>query len=336
MAIDRIGNFILKTAPFNPYLVKYFNTVQDELKSIFANPPYNIPESQLNDLVYDFFTNQYRNLTQIQTIIESSFASKLSEKNCALKLIDSQFKKFYLNFNTKYDFNSKIKTFEEYINENTNDGFNAFLVFLNILSNLNLNFNIKNKNYLNTDNFSLFFYTNTVPDNNLFKYELSIKNSLINTSKIFNEIYSNKNLAVFFAIENYILKFGFYDVDNHQYYQTGNCTINNNLLKKFIKFNCTQNIYNIIENIKLSNLKLLHIIKNDLNQLLNSDSAFIINDNLIVKTVKTSSFTNPNDTTYTQYLNFFINWCNGFKWCLSVNPYIDIQNDTIKFYIKLK
>jgi hypothetical protein len=340
------SEFVNKISILDPILAYYFNGVQNAMKIILINEPYNIPENIIEDFINLFFINKYRDGLGIKNIVADSFQKEDDYETCAKNLLDRYYKKFYVNFYSNV--NSKLpreiavennkSKYIQFLNENKieHDGENGFILFMKILDKLNIKFIIpKNKRYLNTGTYNLFFYTSIIPHYMLLIDELELRKSLTTTHNIFLSVQNTSELSIYFSIRNYSLEYGFYDMDNNKIFTSGSFKTNSSFIKKLADFNSTVNIFSLINSLNLSNLNFLSKIRNIFKDFLKDKPIIILNDKILYKSFNISDFKNPN-TTYEQFLTYFGNWILKKNLNSKVNYSVELDNQIVKFYIKIK
>lgn len=340
------SEFVNKVSITDPIMIYYFNGVQNAMKSLLINPPYNISENGINDFVNLFFVNKYRDAIGIKDILSDSFKKEDEYETCAQKLLDNFYKKFYANYYSNVDsklpneiaIERKYINYDTFINENKveYDGENGFIILMKILDKLNIKYIIpKNKRYLNTGSYNLFFYSSLIPHYTLLLDELELKQSLKITHNIFHSIQNTPELSLYFSVKNFVFEYGFYSIDTNKIFTTGKFKINTPFLRKLINYDSTVNISSILNHTNLNNLTYLSKIREEFKDFLKEKPIIIINDKIIYKTFTTSDFKNP-ATTYEQFLTYFGNWILKKRFYDKVHYSVELDNKTIKFYIKIK
>lgn len=329
---------------FDPMYQYYFDGVQNELKIIITGEPYNISQDEVDNFNDEFFTNGYNNFADIKDTIEEYCVSKKTTADCAKILLDKYFKKFMNNFYTvdktsdiELQMERNIVLFSTLLKENKMlfDGERAFVILLKILSEFDIKFiKPKDKLYMNTGNYNLFFNTFNITDYTLLIGELKDKESLITT---YNAISSNNNipnLAFYFSVESFVLKYGLYINHEHKLIQTGQFKTTSKFLKT-LSMNSTMSIYGILQTINLNNLTFLGKVRTEFKTFLKEKPVYISNNKIIYKKFEYKDFTNPN-TPHFQFLTALENWILKYNWNYRVDFYVDTNQKEIVFYIKLK
>ena len=137
-------------------------------------------------------------------------------------------------------------------NENNNSGKYSFEIFLDVLDNYKLLFS--NYNYLNTEDYSVFFQTEKIDSNVLDEFKLKKSFSIPNDIKT--------KIQFFIGILNNELSYGFVVENNKQ--SLGKFIITQVFFKQIFKNKCLNKIQDKFVNIKLQNLTILNLIKEDL------------------------------------------------------------------------
>ena len=344
---DINGSLYRSNSTIDPLLEYYFNKVQDTMKEIITREPYNIDESETNNFVNIFFLNKYVYSADIRDIIKDSFQREHDYDICTTRLLDAYFKKVYNNFyltpkqgnNTIIPERKTYKTYEQFINESvvSNDGENGFSILLQVMSDTNIKFlSAPDKRYLNTGDNNLFFYSTNIINYAELLSELEDRKSLSATFNTFKSIYNTAGLCIFFAVKDYILTYGLYDISENKVIPTGKFKISTTYLKRITSFDSTNAISSILSNNNLYNLVLLGKIRIDIKEFISkSKVSTIINDKIIIKKYLVTDFKNT-ATTHEQYLSFFANWVLKKRWNDKVHYYVELDGDEVNFYIKIK
>jgi len=329
---------------FDPMYQYYFDGVQNELKYIIMGEPYNIPKDEINDFNDAFFLNKYNDVQGIKDIVEKCCVATKPYDECVNILLDKYYKKFKNNFYTVDQINDveleterKIILFSTLLKENKVlfDGERAFVILLRILSEFSINFiKQKDKLYLNTGDYNLFFHTININNYILLNEELKDKESLIIT---YNTLISNNNisnLSLYFSIESFILKYGFYVNHDHKLIQTGQFKVTTKFLKS-LNMNSIIPIYSVLQTINLNNLTFLCKVRKEFKLFLKEKPVYIINNKICYKKFDYEDFINPN-LPHFQFLTTLENWILKYNWNYRVDYSVDINQKEIVFYIKLK
>lgn len=223
-----------------------------------------------------------------------------------------------------------IKKFNE-IEKNNFSGKYGFFMFLDIIDELKNSF--ISENYLNTENFNLFFTTDKINDKNKLTNLLEYKKSLNNGYNILIHI-RNLRLSFYFGIKNFVLEYGFHDDLKRSIYKIGEFKIISNFFKSLNSYKSISLIINILKEITLKDLELLQNIKLDFKYLIEQNFSNIeIFDNRIIKVINNNELKKYNIKNINDY---FDSWCLNYKWYYSVYNYIDIDELNTTFYLKIK
>jgi hypothetical protein len=143
----------------------------------------------------------------------------------------------------------KIKI-EDYLS-----GKESFRNFLFIINKLDLRF--LKKNYLNTHDFYFFFYTDSIPNNNILLDELSLKESLKASYLTLKQI-KHKLLSFYISIKEDTFEYGLYDVSKKIIYKTGKFKLDPSYFKGLPRHKCFKNIRDCLRGKNLNIMKFLH------------------------------------------------------------------------------
>lgn len=334
----------------DPLLDYYFERVQRSLKNIIQKPPYNIPEEKVQEFNDLFFTNEYVNKNGINDIVSDCFEKEDEFDVCAKKLLDKFFKQFHANFmsndmelpvETELFSEKNIIKFSQYLNENKKediqlDGKNGFFILLGELGDSDIDFVFKsNIKHYNTNNYTLFFYTENIKDKEDMFSRLEIKTSLEKTYHTLKDNQNIQNIGFYLTVEGFTFKYGLYDITDKKLLNTGKFKGNTKILRKISTYQTANSIKKILSNTNLKNLYQLHNIKDSFKKYLKEKEVTIVNDRIIRKKFEYSDFKNENIPHF-KLQNTLDNWVFKHKWNSKVHPYIDMNEENIIFYIKVK
>lgn len=339
---NKITTMKRNNAIIDPLLAYYFGRVQDAIKAIASQPPYSIGEQDLEPFIRQFMLSGRADKIGIRAIVDQCFAQDIEYAACAQEILDRYYKKFHNNIMAGKGIVSEkttYKTYEQFVNENTTnaDGLYGFNILLDLLGNLSIKFiNTNNKNYLNTGTFNLFFYTTAIQAHLEVLDELNSKKSLTTTANTAKSMPTISGLSFFFGVKDYACTYGFYDTSQNKITVTGNFKIDAGLIRKVAKLESANSLGRILSTINLNTLTLLGKVKQDFKEyLIESKPMQIISDKILVKCFTTSDFKNP-ATTYSDYHAHFSNWLFKHRWNQKVTHAVELDGDSVKFYIYAK
>ena len=225
----------------------------------------------------------------------------------------------------------------EYIKENQLklDGRHGFFMFLKLIDDLKFNF-IKTNHYLNVGKYLYFFTTEHIKNKDKF-YDhfrdcLSIKTTCDTAINL-----KDKRISFYFGIKDNKLEYGFQDDMNRDIYKTGSFEVDDRYVKALKSYKCLVLIVNILKNVNLKNLMLLHEIKSHMKGWYeDKGKVIILNENILKKTISKENLKEELKDV-NALLRKYENWCEKFKWVNKVFYYIDNDDeDNVTFYIKIK
>lgn len=215
------------------------------------------------------------------------------------------------------------------------DGRHGFFMFLKLIDDLKFNF-IKTNHYLNVGKYLYFFTTEHIKNKDKF-YDyfrdcLSIKTTVNTAQKL-----KDKRISFYFGIKDGKLEYGFQDDMNRDIYKTGVFDVDNRYIRSLKSYKSLVLIENILKNVNLSNLILLHEIKAHLKGWYeNEGKVIILNENIVKKTINKEEL-KDDIKDVNNLLRKYEKWCEKFKWVNKVFYYIDSEDDdNVTFYIKIK
>lgn len=321
----------INNSTIDPLMNYYFDKVQEYMKKLLIEEPYSIPQSSVDSTINLFFTHNNINMDDIKDIVNGCFSRNDEFDVCAKSILDKYYSKYRNN-----DYTLKHKIMENNNKKIQYDGLNGFSVFIKIMGALNLKFiYTKQLQHLNTEGYDLFLYTNSIMDYTDFKDEIEDRKSLETTISSFTSIMNTQNLSVYMGLKNFILSYGFYDVDNNTTTKTGECPVNSKVVKSLTSYTSFTNVRQVL-NINLSNLSFLNKIKQDFKEyLIKSKPILVLNDKVMVKKFTVNDFKNP-ATTYEQYLTNFSNWILKLRYNSKINYSVELDGNNVNFYISIK
>jgi len=210
-------------------------------------------------------------------------------------------------------------------------GKESFRIFLYLINKFELRF--LKKNYLNTGNYYYFFYTESIPDNEMLKDELELKESLKAGYLTFKKMKKDRKISFYFGIYNHILEYGFYDLSRKVVYKIGKFEIEDNYFKNLPRHKCFKGIRDRLEEANLKNMELLHKIKEDFKNFMEKGNIKILNEYKIKFFINKNNVDNLNEKKLTQKINKFK---EDYEWGNLVTSFTIIGEKMIHFYLRLK
>lgn len=220
---------------------------------------------------------------------------------------------------------------EKFNTYNNLGGKNAFSIFLKIIDEIGYKFN--SQNYMNVGTYSYFYQTDKIKDKQLlldiFEYKKSIPCAYGTLKKLTSRI------SFYFAIKEYQLEYGFFDIDKEMIYKIGTFTINTQYIKS-LSNKCLYPIKSTLRKVLLKYVILLHKVKPQLNIFKGYDNDIKIVDEFRIRCSYDKNIFNVEDLNYDR-MNSHIN-----RWLIDNNlnktyvGHATISEDKVNFFIKIK
>lgn len=210
-------------------------------------------------------------------------------------------------------------------------GKESFRTFLYLVNKFELRF--LKKNYLNTGSYYYFFYTESIPDNEMLKDELELKDSLNYGYLTFKKMKRNRKISFYFGIYNHIMEYGFYDVSRKVVYKIGKFEIEDDYFENFPRHKCLKGIRDRLEEVNLKNMKILHNIKKDFKIFMKDGKIKILDEYKIKFYVNKKNIDELEEKKLVKKLN---NFKEEYEWGKIVTSFVVIGEKMVHFYLRLK
>jgi hypothetical protein len=216
------------------------------------------------------------------------------------------------------------------------DGKNGFFMFLQNIDELKKTF-IKTNSFLNTGKFLYFFSTDVVKKKEELIESFDDLLSVKNTFKTIVEHRENR-LSFYFGVKGKKLEYGLHNDTKMELYKTGEFEIDNKYLRRIKSYKCLTLIGSILKNSNINNLILLREIKNHMKHLHEDkpSKCLILNELYLKKTIRREYFKEEQFKDENGILNYYEQWCERFVWAKKVFYYVDVDEENVTFYIKIK
>lgn len=227
-----------------------------------------------------------------------------------------------------------IKKFENINNIPNTSGKYTFDIFLKIIDELEISF--RSQEYYNNSDVIYLFTSEIINNIDELIDILRYKKSLSYFYNIIKKI-KNKRLSFYFSVKNFNLCYGVYDDIDKKEYCIGNFKIQTKDLKKYSNKKCLKPLKNILNNSNIKTLNKIHKIKKDFYNLFKNVNSVIeiVDEYRILNKIPTKSF-NENDLDENTLRIHLTQWANKFEWSRNCYYYVNIINDNVHFYIKIK
>jgi len=216
-----------------------------------------------------------------------------------------------------------ITKYIQYIKESNENGsgFKTFLIFLSVIDKLETDF-------IKSQNFS-FYKTHTIKSNDKLLDILETKSSL---SKLYDTVKNNNCEFSFYIKLDLSFEYGIVDYINNKWFKIGLFNIKEQDIKHIVKYKCLENIKLNLNNLNIKKLKLLNLVRKDLETLYSDkkSSITLVNNDIIKKVF------NKGDFSYNNFLQILDKWVEDKRWNKWINHYIDYENEKVIFYFKVK
>jgi hypothetical protein len=277
------------------------------------------------EIEYEFKSNLYDSHTLTEKDIDEHFIPVEPDPEITLESKNI----IYNNKNNKMKY---IKLFEEQENASLS-GKEGFLQFLKLVDKNDNMFS--RSNFLAIDDFSYFFVSDRIKKVIELLDELEMKRSLQSAYQVLSQI-KDDNLSFYFGVKKYTLEYGFYSNTSFKTHKVGEFSSTNNFLKK-LDNKC---LLVIKKHLNKSNLKLLNTlfkIKGDFEKIFGDVKGEIkVLDELRIRNRFKSELFNKEDLEQIKFLNTLDAFKEKFSWGKLVDSYVDISDEYISLYYKVK
>ena len=342
----------------NPIDVK-FQQIQEEIKKILQNKPYNMSADEAQDwndkmiVQSPNFTMQFINKPGNAGRNASELAKEIFNHlwNRSQSLQKEQNPNYETNPNVEIPNaisgdrganQSESAQNDDTVNDTVNDteddendsGPSAFRIFLRIINNEDLFF--QKRKYLNMGNYYYFYYTDPIKDTMRTRQKLEGKESLIKAYSTLKQI-EDKRLCYFWGVKDSQLEYGFLDNDSYIVYKVGKFKVTNAYIKNDLpKHQCMSYVRERMKEANIGNMKILHIIKGDLQKLWpeTESEIKILDEYRIRKSYKKTQFEEKDvdENIMSQFINQFK---NEHTWASKVSSWAMITEENIHFYFRI-
>jgi hypothetical protein len=213
-------------------------------------------------------------------------------------------------------------------------GQQAFRIFLQLVNQQDLEF-IK-KGYLNTGNYYYFFFTAPIPQKEKLLTELELKRSLKKGYQTLQKI-QNQKLSFFWGIKGKWLEYGFLANQTEIVYKIGRFMVDKSYLKNMPRFKCMWSVRDRLKEANLTNMKILHQIRQDLSDFWPSVETArikILDEQRIKKDFPIENF-KPADVQENLLSLAARKFAQKHKWNRKVSIYTEIGQEKIHIYFRL-
>ena len=224
-----------------------------------------------------------------------------------------------------------IKLFED--TETPISGKEGFLLYLSLADQFDNMFT--RSDYLNTEEYSYFFVSDKIKKPVELLDELEMKRSLQSVYNTLKSLQDN-NISFYFGIKKSTLEYGFYSNSKFKVYKAGSFITNNAFLRKLDN----ESLMVVKKYLNKSHLKLIQLlstIKVDFPKIFHDVNCEIkILDELRIRNrYKVDAF-NKEDLDQIKFLNTLEAFKEKFSWGKKVDAYVDISDEYISLYFKIK
>lgn len=213
-------------------------------------------------------------------------------------------------------------------------GKESFRNFLFLVNKLELKF--LKRGYLNTGDYYYFFFTESIRDNKVLLNELELKESLKASYLTLKKI-KEKVLSFYVGVKGEVFEYGFYDVSRKIVYKTGKFEVTTSFFKKLPNHKCFKNVRKDLSKANLSHMRLLHKIKDDLENLWpESESRIKVVDHDKVKKSFPKKLFRLGDLNENLLANSVKKFSRDYKWYNKIWNYVVIGDEWVHFYFVIE
>jgi len=221
---------------------------------------------------------------------------------------------------------------EKFNTYNKLGGKSAFLIFLKLIDNFKYRF--YNQDYMNTGSYLYFFQTDKLKDKQQLLDVLEYKKSIPSGHGTLKKLGQDR-VSFYFAIKEFKLEYGFYDIDKTMVYKLGIFDINTRYLKTLTN-RCLLPIKSSLNKIIIKYVIALHKVKPLFNLFQGYDGDKKILDEFRIRCSYDKNIFKQEDLDSDKMNSYINRWLMEKRLGKKYTSHATMTDDKVHFFIKIK